>query len=99
MYRVYREVARSLGLNFYVCCDGSIAINEGKNCCGTTNPDLVSRYPYFRLCNSAAISTLFPLFKEKKQVTLKDVKKRTFCVDWKNYGKLWIFLKKYVKDL
>ena len=31
MYRKYKEVARSLSLNFYVCCDGSITINEGKN--------------------------------------------------------------------
>jgi len=99
MYRKYKEIAKSLGLNFYVCCDGSITINEGKNCCGTTNPELVSRYPYFRLCNSAAISTLLPLLKEKKKVTLKDVKKKTFCVDWKSYEKLWKFLKKYVKDL
>jgi len=68
MYREYKEIARSFGLNFYVCCDGSITINEGKNRCGTMNPDLVSRYPYFKLCNSAAISTFLPLFKEKKQI-------------------------------
>ena len=99
MYREYREVARFLGLNFYVCSDGSITINEGKNCCGTTNPQLVSRYPFFKLCNSAAISTLLPLFKERRRISLQDVKKKTFCVDWKTYEKLWKSIEKYVKDL
>ena len=99
MYKLYKEIARSLNLNLYVCCDGSITINNGQNCCGTSNPQITRKFPAFKLHNSAAISTLLSLFKSKKTVSLDDVKQNLFCVDWKTYEKLWPKLHLYAKEL
>jgi len=99
LYKRYKEVARKLGMNFYVCSEEYPEINKCANCCGISHSRITDRFPGFKLHNDASANTIACFIKERGKVTLNDIKNNFYCVDWKCYSRLWERLDRFLVNV
>lgn len=95
-YSKYKEIARGLGINLYVCSEEYPEINNCVNCCGVSEPQITENFRGFKLHNEAASNTIACFMRERGEVGFKDIKKNFFCVDWDIYQKKWEKMDQYL---
>jgi len=99
LYKEYKDIANKLGLNLYVCSEEYPEINGCVNCCGTSKREITDRFRHFKKCNTAATNTIACFIRERGEVSLDDIKKNFYCVDWDRYHAKWEHLEQFLVNV